>query len=177
MFNKRSFFLGLGAGIIVGALLLEMVHIGKDSQSNLNDISDKLDESSSIKQPAQVSPAPVPTSSQVVKPTSTATAKPKDDTTSKEPIATPISESTESVKQLVHIKAGFKITTTANLLATAEIVDDASEFIRKMKASKKRIRAGYFLCSKGMTVEEAIEIVTGEPLTKAEVDQFKKDQS
>lgn len=44
MFNKRSFLLGLGVGIIIGALLLELFNLGKDSQSKLNDLSHKIEE-------------------------------------------------------------------------------------------------------------------------------------
>ncbi|MDQ0113105.1 hypothetical protein [Paenibacillus harenae] len=184
MLKNRTFVIGLGVGIIIGALLLELMYIGEKSEDRLARLGEdptseqKLytqeevdallaaqEDSAEISNEVNKSPeedatdSPAKANVQPAAPTST--PKPA------VPTAKPV-----SVKKVLRIEHGSNLTSTASLLEKSGIIDDKTAFVNQMKKDKKLVRAGYFLFHENMTIKEAITIVTSKPLSKAEADAF-----
>ncbi|OME80025.1 hypothetical protein BK120_19470 [Paenibacillus sp. FSL A5-0031] len=181
MLKSRVFLMGLGAGIIIGALLFQLMLSGEQSRQRLSDLGKESDEKLYTQLEVDALLKANQDSLQLNKDnTGGQETKPADDsdkakeqtseakTDKAAPMAVPVQEQSK-VKHVIRIKAGSSLTNTAELLASNKIIKDKTAFVSKMKKSKKLVRAGYFLFHEEITVEEAIRIVTGEPLTSSEV--------
>jgi hypothetical protein len=186
MLKNRVFLIGLGAGIIIGALLFQLMLSGEQSRQKLSQISP--DSSEKLYTQVEVDAlleaerdsfkldqeAKTGTETQVEPKTESAkedspVEKPAASVDSPTPTVEPVKEDAV-VKHVIRIEAGSNLTKTAELLATNHVIDNKTAFISQMKKSKKLVRAGYFLFQEKMTVAQAIEVVTGEPITKKEAD-------
>jgi hypothetical protein len=186
MFNKRSFFLGLGIGIIVGAMLLQLFHLGEDSQNRLEEIGQEMGQGGLPTSSAALSGSASPEKNEI-----SATADPNADsgndatvqTTQSEPSVKPAAtpnteqngseEEQEPVPFVVRIEPGMSLTETAELLQSKGAIDDSRAFIDVMKSSGLRVRAGYFLFEKGMVdAEQAAGIVSSKPITADQAKQY-----
>ncbi|WP_042160515.1 hypothetical protein [Paenibacillus gorillae] len=186
MLKNRMFLTGLGIGIIVGALLLQLLQIGEQSQAKLGEslfagdekqFSQKeLDaavaaavEEQAADKPVVSSPAAGTEATIAPSATPVASAEPE-----KKPESTVKPEQTEEpeapVQELVlQIKGGMNLTGTAKLLADNGLIEDEAAFIAAMKRSKKpTVRAGYFLFKGKPQLKEVVSIIKSEPLTKEE---------
>jgi len=185
MLKNRVFLIGLGAGIIIGALLFQLMLSGEQSRQRLSDLGKESEEKfytqlevDALLKAAQDSvqlnqETKTDKDTQEVKPTAKADPV-KEQTTGDAkvdkaaPTDAPAKESPPA-KHVIKIDAGSGLTKTAELLAANKIIKDKTAFISKMKKSKKLVRAGYFLFQEEITVDEAIRVVTSQPLTKEEV--------
>ncbi|SFE16999.1 hypothetical protein SAMN04487969_101441 [Paenibacillus algorifonticola] len=198
MFKNRFFLTGLGIGIIIGALLLQMMIIGESSQQKLSNrdsagaeqeekiysqsevdaILEAQRATSSIKEESEATVSPSPavtpeqTPSQSSAPQASATASPK-------PTAAPADNSSatadtggNTIRKMVRIQAGTNLTAASELLAKEQLISDKAAFIRKMKQEKKLVRAGYFLFSGNPSLTEVITTITTQPMTPEEVKAF-----
>ncbi|OBR66806.1 hypothetical protein A7K91_16345 [Paenibacillus oryzae] len=196
MVNKRSFLIGLGLGIIIGALLLELFYMGEASQRGLEGIGRELEQGAQ-KPEATAAPSADPTAN-LASPSGSVAATPKpssqreqkDEEASEETAKAP-TQSPESGTGLletapppaasqnagdkpadsvvVRIEHGSSLTEAAELLAAAGVLDSAESFAKEMKSRNKLVRAGYFLFPPGAsTLDEVINIITGIPLPPKE---------
>ncbi|WP_138751560.1 hypothetical protein [Paenibacillus sinopodophylli] len=178
MLRNRLFLIGLGMGIIIGALLFQLMLSGEQSRARLAQRDAGPDE----KQYTQVEVDALikaerdsvrddqktttePETSPEVKPT----PSPEVDANKENEAAEAVPEEVKPAAQhVVRIKAGLGLSKTAELLASHQIINNEAAFVSSMKKSKKLVRAGYFLFYEGSTVEQAITIVTSQPLTEQE---------
>ncbi|WP_338555983.1 hypothetical protein [Paenibacillus sp. KS-LC4] len=200
MFKNRLFLTGLGIGIIVGALLLQMMIIGESSQQKLNNRDNASTEqgekiysqsevdamleaqraTSSNKEEGKatataapspaVSPEPSPVESAA--PTASAAASPKQTATPADNSSAAADTDELSPRKMVRIYGGTNLTAAAKVLASEQLISDQAAFIRKMKQEKKLVRAGYFLFTGTPTLEEVITTITTQPMTSEEVKAF-----
>ncbi|MGG1633554.1 hypothetical protein MHH56_14570 [Paenibacillus sp. FSL K6-3182] len=183
MLKSRVFLMGLGAGIIIGALLFQLMLSGEQSRQRLSDLGKESDEKLYTQLEVDALLKANQDSLQLNKDNTGGqetkaaadsdkakeqTSEAKTDKAAPTATAVPVQEQSE-IKHVIRIKAGSSLTNTAVLLASNNIIKDKTAFVSKMKKSKKLVRAGYFLFHEEITVEEAIRIVTGEPLTSSEV--------
>lgn len=181
MLKNRVFLIGLGAGIILGALLFQLMLSGEQNRQKLGQLGNESNEkvytqvevdallkaerdSFKLDQDAKAvikKQAELPVTESKEKPAATAAAPAPSDEPVKEQAA---------VNHVIRIEVGIGLTKTAELLAENHIIADKAAFVSQMKKSKKLVRAGYFLFQEKMTVDKAITVVTGEPLTKKEAD-------
>lgn len=188
MINRRSFMMGVGVGIMIGALLLQLFQIGESGRRSLDDFDRRIEEGSG---PSPSSAAGEESAGQAGEPTAPAAA-PGDSTPEAaedeagadgepapawtetpddaEPTPSPDGGASagEARELVVRIEPGTSLGKSAELLAERGIIDSASAFVTEMKRSNKRVRAGYFLFREGIGVEEAVKIVTGQPLNPEE---------
>lgn len=179
MFNKRSFVLGLGVGIIIGALLLQLFMIGQNSMNNLKEIEQQqrqegLEENQFPAEEPSPAPTATPDRTEAPTPTTTPAASEVESETSDEQAAveTEKTEVVAPVQKLIRIEPGFSLSETSELLLANGIIDDAAAFVKQMKAKNKPVRAGYFLIHENAGIDEAIAGVTGQPITEAEAEEW-----
>lgn len=189
MFNKRSFLAGLGFGVMIGALLLQLIHMSESSQKKLNQLSeqmenaesqsgageqeqqDKLEETASVQDSSESTTPPVEEQIPDQAAEADVDAAIEDHTaTAQDPLHP---EGAPAKGRLLRIEPGFSITRTAEFLEENGIIEDTSAFIAKMKAAKKEVRAGRFEFQLGMSTEAAIKMVTSQPLTEEEFERRK----
>ncbi|KRE39869.1 hypothetical protein [Paenibacillus sp. Soil522] len=169
MLKNRAFLIGLGSGIILGALLFQLMLSGEQSRQKLgqfgNETAEKLYtraevdallEAERLKEQPSASVKPVKEELSGGKTKETAPTE-------------PVKEKAAAV-HVIRIEAGLGIAKTAELLAGQNIIHDQAAFISHMNKSKKLVRAGYFLFQENISVDEAITVVTGQPITKAQAD-------
>jgi len=184
--NRRSFMMGVGVGIIIGAMLLQLFQIGESGRRSLEDF-DRLIEEESGPSPSSAGgeesagqagepPAPTAASDEAAPKAGGAeagadgesaparTASPDD----AEPSPDDAASAGVARELVVRIEPGTSLAKSAELLAERGIIASASAFVTEMKRSNKRVRAGYFLFREGIGVEEAVKIVTGQPLNPDE---------
>ncbi|MFF2089039.1 hypothetical protein [Paenibacillus sp. NPDC058174] len=183
MLRNRMFLTGLGIGIIVGALLLQLLQIGEQSQAKLGESLFAGEEKQYTQQELDTAVAAAREEKAADKPSSIPAGT--EATTAPSPSATPVAstepekkpESTEKPQQteepeapvqelVLQIKGGTNLTETAKLLAENGLIEDKAAFISAMKRSK--FRAGYFLFKGKPQLKEVISIIKSEPLTKEE---------
>jgi len=184
MFNKRSFVLGLGVGIIAGALLLHLFTLGENSQNRLIEREQEIRQGGLQGEPSGSEPSPDTSADTGLGPEASPEASPKgtpeasglDEALSETPVAdagaSETEEALEPLQKLVRIEPGSNLTETSELLLASGIIDDASEFIKQMKARNKQVRAGYFLIQEKAGVDGAIKGVTGQPISKSEAEAW-----
>lgn len=179
MLKNRVFLIGLGAGIILGALLFQLMLSGEQSRQKLGQIGNESVEKlytrvevdallKAERDNARVTEA----AKQVEQPAVEAEPVKVETNEGKSDEGAPATETAEkkvAVKHVIQIKAGSGLAKTAELLAAQNIIDDQFAFVSHMKQSKKLVRAGYFLFQENITVDEAVTVVTGQPLTSEEV--------
>jgi hypothetical protein len=176
MLRNRLFLIGLGSGIIIGALLFQLMLSGEQSRERLGwvgtETEEKLytqDEVDSLIE-AELELLQTEQEKQQTSENSAREATPVvDEIIATEPTAE-IPTETEVIQHVIRIEVGSGLAKTAKLLADVHIIDDETGFISQMKKSAKVVRAGYFLFDENSTIDEAIKIVTGQPLTKAEAE-------
>lgn len=184
MLKNRTFLFGLGTGIIIGALLFQLMLSGEQSRQRLNEKDSSADEKSytqvevdtllkaerdSMQLNQEINTGVEDSQS---KPTATAVpVKEESSKSDKNEINPTVSQEQKApVKHVIRIEAGLGLSKTAELLASQNIIEDQAVFVNKMKKSKQLVRAGYFLFQENITADAAIAIVTGEPLTKEQAD-------
>lgn len=186
--HKRSLVLGIGIGIIIGALLLQLFNLGSESQVKLNDISSQINGEEPSEQASQAENGN--SGNEAVDPTTSLEPTP---TTSIEPVQTPAIEESVApqlitpeqsaaptpepaqtpaaaeVKQYVlRVHPGKSVSQTAKLLVENHIIQDADSFAAYLKEKSTSIRAGFFLVQESSSNEQIRKLVSGEPLTEAE---------
>ncbi|OMF36780.1 hypothetical protein BK133_09055 [Paenibacillus sp. FSL H8-0548] len=176
MLRNRSFLIGLGTGIIIGALLFQLMLSGEQSRERLGLIGKETEEtlytSDEVESMLQAERALIQKEQE---------KQPVEETNS--PIATPQAEVSQTaeptealqtekpvIEHVIRIEVGSGLAKTAKLLANDRVIDDEAGFVKQMKKSAKVVRAGYFLFHENSTVEEVIAVVTGQPLTQAEAE-------
>lgn len=164
MLNRRSFLLGLGSGIIIGAILLQLFNLGQNSQEDLKrNIDQQVESASPDSEEQSDSPEQSPAA------TPQADAKPNEDAAEPSPAT---GEAASGALRLIRISSGMKLVQIAELLSENQIVSnsDAEQFVREMQAAGKKARAGYYAMPEGAGVEAVITAVTSQPLTKEEAE-------
>lgn len=183
--HKRSFFLGIGLGIIIGAILLQLILLGEASTKKLlpqeEDTStgqlspslfmeqqnDQQRVDAAMKDTEVAEEEEVANDLQPSPDESSAVGLPSDDVSDKQ---------TEQAKQyIIRIMPGETITSTAAMLYERNIISDKEKFINKMRTNKQVVRAGCFLFDEKTTVARAIEIVQDEPVTLIKLAQYSVD--
>ncbi|MHA7963060.1 hypothetical protein ACX93W_02870 [Paenibacillus sp. CAU 1782] len=202
MVNKRSFLIGLGLGIIIGALLLELFYMGEASQRGLEGIgreleqatqqplatsssSPELDSSNNDRQSdaGQATPEPSPQPEQADQETSAEKPDVAPESTDEQGGETAQSEAStpasqdpghnESSSVIVRIPYASSLTEAAEMLAAAGVLESAESFANEMKSRNKVVRAGYFLFPPGVSSrDDVIEIITGIPLPPKEAEKL-----
>lgn len=185
MSNKRTFLIGLGSGIIIGALLLQLFVMGETSQDRLNEIGRQLENEPLENGTATETPDQAATSvpnggaPSEAAPTATpqSTAAPAaSPTAATEQKPAPTAAAAKGNLRLIHIEKGMKLVQTGDLLVANEIIDDSAAFVKQMQASDERAKAGYFVIPKGAGIEAAVKAVTSTPLSKYAAEKMIADQ-
>jgi hypothetical protein len=189
MLKNRSFLIGLGAGIIIGALLFQLMLSGEQSRERLGQMGqgegEKLytqaeveamvqadRDSTQTKDETQPTASPAAVKDEPVAENNASTDAPEiapTDIVTEASAEVPAAE-LEEIEYVIRIEPGSGLSKTAALLAANRIISDEAGFVNQMKKSKKQVRAGYFLFHENSSVKDAITVVTGQPLTKAEAD-------
>ncbi|MFF2482621.1 hypothetical protein [Paenibacillus sp. NPDC058071] len=201
MFKNRMFLTGLGVGIMIGALLLQLMLIGERSEASLGErlgsgaeekvyTQRELDDAIAAERAAaQGAAAPSDSAKaggEAGKPeaddadgkeqgTSTETPKPSpNDATSPPPQTEAPSKDEPPLERVVQIEGGMNLTQTAKRLADAGVIDKQASLIAEMKRKNKRVRAGYFLFTGQPELADVVRTITGQPLTKEEREELAK---
>ncbi|MCR2805041.1 hypothetical protein [Paenibacillus soyae] len=185
MSNRRTFLLGLGSGIIIGALLLQLFIMGETSQDRLNEISEELQN-----EPLETGIATDP-------PDQTATDVPQEEAPGNTPEQTPVPATTapEAASpsagaavtasavssangnlRLIHIVHGTTLEQAAAKFSESGIIEDAGAFIAEMQKQNLLVRAGYYVLAKDSGIEAAIKAVTSKPYSQGEAEQIIANQ-
>ncbi|MCK9858146.1 hypothetical protein [Paenibacillus sp. ATY16] len=187
MFKNRSFVAGLGVGIIAGAILLQLMQIGDESQQRLSngfndgepklytqaELDEKLAEERDKASRNAAETAKPATEKPEESPAVKASEPPVDSSKSDDKKEGSADKPTEAaVKRQVRITGGMNLTDTAELLSEQKLISDKDAFIKAMK--NKPVRAGYFIFEGNPTVADIIRILTSQPLTKSEFEQQMK---
>lgn len=194
--HKRSLLIGVGIGIIIGALLLQLFNIGEYSQKKLDQISNEIDsttldrasdkpettsqgkvvdDESKVEGAVDSTPSITPETEieTDLKAQQPSTTTPVDEE-QVEPIAsdkptTPEVEASEPAKQYVlRVHPGATVNKTAQLLVDYNIIEGTASFAKLLKDRDTQIRAGYFLVDENSTDEQIRKLLSGEPLTETE---------
>lgn len=182
MLRNRIFLTGLGIGIIVGALLLQLMTLGEQSQLKLKASLDKDEEvlftQKEVDAMLVAERVSIGLNANV---DSEATAEGKTETDKQDEVEDeaevkpeqpdPNTEKAEEQpagdiapkETRVHIKGGMNLTSIAKLLADYDLITDQSDFIKQMKKTKKPVRAGHFVFSGQPTLQEVMTIITTKP--------------
>lgn len=161
MVKNRALFIGLGAGIIIGALLFQLMLLGEQSRLNLEQIGNETDERLYTQTEVDALLKAERDLVQIDEQTKTKAVKADGKAAPNE--GKP--DSSKPEQHVIRIEAGYGVTEAAELLAKHNIIQNEAAFINQMKNSNKRVRAGYFLFQERITVEEAITVVTSNPIT------------
>lgn len=195
MVNKRSFLLGLGLGVIIGALLLQLFSLGEESQRNLETIGLEMERDGLPQSTPAASPSP-PQADEPESPVQSESAEQDANSAENEgsvaveeeedaeallstpapsPTATAIvveetHQTDPPVKDImIRIEPGATLGSAAKRLASAGILASAESFEKEMKAQNKVVRAGYFLFPDAtLDNKEVVKIITGIPLSEQE---------
>ncbi|RIX51797.1 hypothetical protein D3P08_15390 [Paenibacillus nanensis] len=197
MLNRRPFLLGLGIGIMIGAILLQLFYLGQNSQENLKEIGRQLESPDNGQQDGAAPPeqSGSPEAEQQLQPTPDSAAEPAESeqapaasptaahTTNpvEEDAANPSAQTGEAASgalKLIRIEPGMKLAQIAALLTENRIISagDAGAFVRGMQAGNLKARAGYFAMSEGAGVDAVITAVTSKPLSKEEAEKRVSEQ-
>jgi|GEM_PF-1038799 len=191
--HKRSLLIGVGIGIIIGALLLQLFNLGSDSQKQLDQISHEINGTTFDSTTAK----PEPTAQEYVvddegdglEPTSSKTPETEVETNqgTQQPVTAtpdvneqaepntidktvePDEEATEpAIQYVLRVHPGATVNKTAQLLVDHNIIEDKDSFAKLLKDRDTQIRAGYFLVDENSTDEQIRKLLSGQPLTETE---------
>lgn len=180
MSNKRYFMMGIGTGIIIGALMLQLIYIAQTSITTGDEqklyTEEEVAELLAARQPSSTSGTVQNGVDSKGEPSSDPQGA---DENASEPTPTNIpsptivpspSPSSEPTQHILRIYPGTNLTEAAALLVDNHIIDEdqSQTFMSLMKKGEKVVRAGWFKFHEQMTPEEAIKVVTGVPLPKNE---------
>lgn len=186
MFNKRSFLMGLGVGIILGAVLLQLIHMSEDMQTKLESMGELQEAAEQEESVPPVQPTAAADEDRAASDAALA-LEPQETTealdTAEETEPAPPGDESEldpasgqgaasAIGRKIRIEPGMSLTRSAQLLEDNGIIDDPAGFIKEMRTLNKQVRAGYYYMQEGISVDQAIEIVTSQPLTKEELESM-----
>lgn len=184
--------IGIGIGIIIGALLLALFDLGEKSQQQLKEIEQQINDpvvspepTASPEQESSQSPevttVPEPNASAPISPSEPTTAeepnspvKPNSPLENEQelqsvPSAQPAEEAdAPKVSYILRVYPGDTISKTGKQLAEHQIIEDVEQFVTFFKSHDATIRAGYFLVEEGKSLEELLQLFAGQPLTESE---------
>jgi len=178
--HKRSFIIGIGLGIIIGVLLLELFTVGEKSQKQLNTMEQQMNGGEVLP-----SPSPAPTASDLITPkppeapTSDAssiespdqlvapTAKPAE----AEDVAAPDAVQSPQIAAIFRVHPGDSITSTGKRLEKNGLFSDSGEFVEYFKKNGVEIRAGFFYVEEQMELKDLKKLFTSQPLTEVEANE------
>lgn len=170
--DKRSFLLGFGIGIIVGALLLQLILLGNDSKEKLNEKSHEINSNSQMLGVGQANEETVGMAGPQSQPdTDNGTVEPSKAVENN-------AETAENDEEqfILRIEPGFTLSAAAKLLHEQKVLEDRGPFVATMKkkvnGSIKKVRAGCFLFEEQMSPVEAARIVTSQPLSKKQAREY-----
>ncbi|MFC4775365.1 hypothetical protein ACFO9Q_01030 [Paenibacillus sp. GCM10023252] len=180
MLRNRNFLVGLGTGMIAGALLLQVMIVGEQSQRALTLPAEQTSEVEETYTQAQLdemvstaraegaaaaaqaaasegssSPAPQSTSKPSPKPSPKPSSKPE---------TTPAADVVPDKPVIVRIIPNSDLTGIAKLLHSNGVLRDQAAFIKEMEQSGKLVRAGYFELKPGLSTSEVMKVITSTPL-------------
>ncbi|MFC4811260.1 hypothetical protein [Paenibacillus sp. GCM10023250] len=178
--NRRTFLFGLGAGIILGAGLLQLMLIGEKQAEGLNALAETrtevktftqqeldkavADERERVLADLRAKTEDAKPSSAPSKAADKPDAEGKDERAGKTDATADEGKSPED-RTIVRIPPNASVSETADLLADRGIIADKQAFVDLMRS--KTIRAGYFAFQGKPTPEQVRGIVTGQPLDPA----------
>lgn len=188
--DKRSLLLGLGMGMIVGAILMQLFLIGEQTSS---DIQNKDEAINGIQAPIFSSSPEADnnntTESDNPKQEEAINTNTKDSETEVTP--TPVSDNQinseselrESSDQekfpntlLLRVYSGATVSQTAEVLLENEIIEDKDAFVSYVRSKAKQFRAGYFFINRHLTNDQALKILSGKPLSEEEASNAEQSQ-
>ncbi|MDG0871125.1 hypothetical protein L5D93_00735 [Paenibacillus thiaminolyticus] len=193
MFKERRFLIGLGAGMIIGSLLLQLTLIGERAAEPLTEaelrreaeragyelipqgaMADGTPEGGGAAQPSTPASGGAPSKEEGAEKKAaggsgqaakpgSSEAKEQDPPPAEKKQAPPLTEVKQEAKIKVAYGSGSR--DIAKQLADAGIVESAEEFERYVANQKKqgKLRTGTFLFPVPSTMEEALRILTSKP--------------
>ncbi|WP_028611008.1 hypothetical protein [Paenibacillus harenae] len=171
MLKNRFFLIGLGSGIMIGALLFQLMLLGEQSKDNLKQIGATDEHLYTQSEVDALLKAERDSALLNEKKDSEPAAEEKEASSEDKPAADEAlhtnSEKPDiaAKERLIRIEAGTTLSQTAELLFSNHIIGNQAKFVKIMKEDDKRVRAGFFLFPEGISVAEAVTIVTKKPLT------------
>lgn len=187
MVDKRSLLLGLGIGMIAGALLFQLMLAGREQSERLADI-DRLSGEDALYTQSELDARIAEAEARVRRQYEQAAAGGGEaDQADDRPAADGADESGASSAVgggetpeasggeagvadeaaaggiNVRIKPGMTLTETARLLESKGVIDDADALMELMARMSTKIRAGYYTFTGNETLEEVRTIITSPP--------------
>ncbi|MCR8656281.1 hypothetical protein [Paenibacillus endoradicis] len=195
--HKRSLLIGVGIGIIIGALLLQLFNLGADSQKQLDQISNEINDTTLDRASAKPEITPqdnvvddkvegeelestpsnttgietdIETDKEAQQPTAaTPVAEEQPDPEVTEKVTEPDVQATEhAIQYVLRVHPGATVNKTAQLLVDYNIIEDTVSFAKLLKDRDTAIRAGYFLIEEESTDEQVRKLLSGIPLSEKE---------
>lgn len=194
--DKRSMLLGLGMGIIIGALLMQLFIMGEQSSKQLEEMDNMINNN---ELPLEVIKRDGANANVEVNDEQELTEEPQQlegqveadredgalptPVVSEEDVHTPVENGQYSTDKqtaktvLLRIYSGATVSETAEVLEKHNIIESKSQFANYTLGKKKTIRAGYFLVNEHSTNEEILEILTSIPVREeTALDYIKNEQ-
>lgn len=175
--DKRSLLLGLGMGMIIGALLMQLFLLGEQSTNQLKEMDQTINTidfppaqtPAAAKQEAPAEPdtnapitddaAPKAEDEQAVNSDAVHAKESDEEHADKVPVASPL---------LLRVLSGATVSETASIMELNGIIASKDSFIKLTKTERKNIRAGYFLVETSSSDEKILQILTSIPIPEAE---------
>ncbi|MCM3632008.1 hypothetical protein [Paenibacillus camelliae] len=182
--HRRSLLIGIGIGIIIGVLMLELFTIGEKSQEQLNAIEQQINgrdasptptptpigEETSASEDAQAPEAPA--SAEEPQAPTNELVEPAEPPVESEAVETPEPAQTpENTAAIFRVHPGDSITSTAKRLESNGLFNDSSQFVDYFRNHSVDIRAGFFYIEEQMTLDDLEKLFTSQPLTEAEANE------
>ncbi|WP_152392498.1 MltG/YceG/YrrL family protein [Paenibacillus guangzhouensis] len=186
MINKRHFFLGLGSGLILGSVLLQLMLAAnpvqpKNNQTELSAFTVEQLEAEAMKLDMHLVPADAKayTSEQLKEllktkeaewrasqaQTQQVTVQPKDNSTTASTPPAQEKTNVEAPKVTLKIVAGMSLVKVSDKLEDLGIVDSSAKFVAygKKHGINSKIRTGTYELSADQTFAEIAKIITTRP--------------
>ncbi|GGG12170.1 hypothetical protein [Paenibacillus abyssi] len=159
MYRKRSFVIGLGMGLILGALLLQLMITAKQQESDLmqaeqnsTGVTDKLYSQEEVDQMIAQERGRL------------AALEPEHADAEQAEKAAANEPDEKSLIRIVRITSGSNLNDTAQMLEDYGLIEDKYQFISSMRDRSRKIRSGTFYFE-GMPSEEQVkETITQDPI-------------
>jgi len=184
--HRRSLLIGIGIGIIIGVLLLELFTIGEKSQEQLNAIEQQInggdaspaptttpiDEETSASEQEDAQAPEAPASAEEPQAPTNELVEPAEPPVESEAVETPEPAQTpEHTAAIFRVHPGDSITSTAKRLESNGLFNDSSQFVDYFRNHSVDIRAGFFYIEEQMTLDDLKKLFTSQPLTEAEANE------